>query len=134
VNETCALRGYYAVYSDNYLPTFRVNLSVPSSKVKNPIPYFTLLTIPEERKYHIILGASLKSRKAMFSEGHDRSFLLYSMYRWRDFVEVLCVWPTLRVTRKCWLLAIFSRNLAWCARGHEFLYFSVYLIFQYVWL
>jgi len=35
-DENYALLGYYAVCSVNYLPTFRNNLSVPSSMVKNP--------------------------------------------------------------------------------------------------
>jgi hypothetical protein len=35
VDENCTLLGYYAASSDNCLPTFRDNLSVPSSKVKN---------------------------------------------------------------------------------------------------
>jgi len=34
--ENGALLGYYAASSDNFLPTFRDNLSVPSSGVKNP--------------------------------------------------------------------------------------------------
>jgi len=34
MNEICALLGYYAAYSDNFLPTFRDNLQDPSSKVK----------------------------------------------------------------------------------------------------
>ena len=34
--EPCALLGYYAACSGNSLPTFRDNLSVPSSRVKNP--------------------------------------------------------------------------------------------------
>jgi hypothetical protein len=34
VNEICALLGYYAAYSGNSVPTFRGNLSVPSSSVK----------------------------------------------------------------------------------------------------
>ena len=33
--ENCALLGYYAASSGNFLPTFRDNLSVPSSRVKN---------------------------------------------------------------------------------------------------
>jgi len=36
VDENCALLGYYAGSSDNLLPTFRDNLSVPSSGVKDP--------------------------------------------------------------------------------------------------
>jgi hypothetical protein len=33
---SCNLLGYYAASSDNSLPTFRDNISVPSSGVKNP--------------------------------------------------------------------------------------------------
>jgi len=35
VGEVCALLGYYATSSGNILPTFRVNLSVQISGVKN---------------------------------------------------------------------------------------------------
>jgi hypothetical protein len=34
VDENCALRGYYAMSSCNSLPTFRDNLSAPSSRIK----------------------------------------------------------------------------------------------------
>ena len=34
--ENCALLGYYAASSDNSRPTFRDNLTVPSSWSKNP--------------------------------------------------------------------------------------------------
>ena len=37
VDENCALLGCYTVSSDNFLPTFRDNLSVPSWRVKNHI-------------------------------------------------------------------------------------------------
>jgi len=37
VDENCAILGYYAVYSGISLPTFRDNLSVPSSRVKSPL-------------------------------------------------------------------------------------------------
>jgi hypothetical protein len=36
VDETCALLGYSAASSGNPLPTFRDNVSVPSSSVKKP--------------------------------------------------------------------------------------------------
>jgi hypothetical protein len=36
VDEICALLGYYAASCVNYLPTFRDNVSVPSSRVKSP--------------------------------------------------------------------------------------------------
>jgi len=35
VGENCALLGYYAASSGDSLPTFRDNLSVPPSRVKN---------------------------------------------------------------------------------------------------
>ena len=43
--ENCALLGYYAASSGNSLPTFRDNLPVHFSRVKNPGP---LPTIREE--------------------------------------------------------------------------------------
>jgi hypothetical protein len=35
VDENCAFLGYYAAISGNFLPTFRDNLLVPPSRVKN---------------------------------------------------------------------------------------------------
>jgi hypothetical protein len=35
-NEICGLLGYYTASCGNYLPTFRDNVSVPSSRVKIP--------------------------------------------------------------------------------------------------
>jgi len=35
VAEICALLGYYTACSGNSVPTFRYNISVPSSRVKN---------------------------------------------------------------------------------------------------
>ena len=32
VDENCAFMGYYAASGDNFMPTFRDNLSVPSFK------------------------------------------------------------------------------------------------------
>jgi len=40
--ENCAPLGYYAASSGNFLPTFRGKLSVPSSRVKNPTPWFVI--------------------------------------------------------------------------------------------
>jgi hypothetical protein len=36
VDKICALLGYYAASCGNCLPTFRDNVSVPSSRVKSP--------------------------------------------------------------------------------------------------
>jgi len=36
IDEHCAFLGYYAASSGNFLQTFRGNVSVPPSGVKNP--------------------------------------------------------------------------------------------------
>jgi hypothetical protein len=35
-DEICVLLGYYAASCGNFLPTFRDNVSVPTSRVKSP--------------------------------------------------------------------------------------------------
>jgi len=42
VDEHCALLGYYAACSINFLPTFRDNFSVPASRVKNLLDRLSL--------------------------------------------------------------------------------------------
>jgi hypothetical protein len=48
VAENCNLLGYYTASSDNFLPTFWDNPSVPSSRFKNPkeslLPMYGLYT------------------------------------------------------------------------------------------
>jgi len=44
--------GHYAASSGNSLPTFRDNLSVPSSGVKGLLGYYSLCNNPEERSSH----------------------------------------------------------------------------------
>ena len=46
VDEICGLLGYYAASCGNCLPTFRDNVSVPSSRVKSPT------RTPEDRTFH----------------------------------------------------------------------------------
>jgi len=53
VDEICALLGYYEALSGNYLPTFRDNLSVPTSRIGYPGTsvrnyHSTLRSIPDE--------------------------------------------------------------------------------------
>ena len=36
VDKNCTLLGYYPASSGNFLPTFRDNLTFPSSRIKNP--------------------------------------------------------------------------------------------------
>ena len=82
VDEICALLGYYAPSSGNPLPTFRDNVSVPSSRIKKskkqrgplkmgPIRcpetsvkdyHSTLRNIPKERRSNQHRGGSLKLR------------------------------------------------------------------------
>jgi len=72
--EVCALLGYYAASSGNFLRTFRYNLSVPYSGFKNPrkklfrnvckkLYRYSLRNNPEERRSHLLRSGSLKSRK-----------------------------------------------------------------------
>jgi hypothetical protein len=75
--EICALLGYYVAACGNCLPTFRDNISVPSSKVKIPRSplkmrpihcpetsvnnyHTTQRHIPEERRFYQHHGGSLK--------------------------------------------------------------------------
>jgi hypothetical protein len=64
--EICLLVGYYAASSSNPLPTFRDNVSFPSSRVKKskkkikPDYHAKLLNTPEERRSHQYRGGSLK--------------------------------------------------------------------------
>ena len=67
-SENCALLGYYAAGSGNFLSTYGDNLSVPSSGFKNP----------EDRSFHLLLSGSLKSRKWQ-SVGHDAVKECYEM-------------------------------------------------------
>jgi hypothetical protein len=59
VDENWALTGYYAVTSGNSLPAFWYNLSVPSSRVKNP----------KRGLYHLFhkKGSIVKCRKCLYS-------------------------------------------------------------------
>jgi len=52
VIQNCALLGYYAASSGNSLPTFRDNLSVPSSRVKNPYPCTNITRSNSHRHMH----------------------------------------------------------------------------------
>ena len=75
IPENCALLGYYAASSGNFLPTFRDNLSVPSPGAKNiflePIGCpetsvrnynYDLRNIPDGSLSHLHSGGSLKGR------------------------------------------------------------------------
>jgi len=66
--------GYYVAYSDNSLPKFRDNLSVPFSRVKKYGPiccpetsirdyHYSLCNSPEERSSLLLRGGGMKSRK-----------------------------------------------------------------------
>jgi len=51
VDENCTLQGYYAACSGNSLPTFRDNLSVPSSKLNSWLQKSAVLILqPDDRR------------------------------------------------------------------------------------
>ena len=63
INENCALLGYYAASSGNFLPTFRDNLLVPSSGVKKTRSLrMELVGCPKTwaSNYHYLLHNSLE--------------------------------------------------------------------------
>jgi hypothetical protein len=65
--EICALLGYYAASSGKFLPTFRNNLSVPSSGLKNWILLrMGPICCPEtsERTYHYSLRNNPEERSS----------------------------------------------------------------------
>jgi hypothetical protein len=64
INENCAPLRYYAASSGNYVSTFRYNLSVISSRMKNPNSAFGSCGFlnPEGHSFHILCGGSLKLR------------------------------------------------------------------------
>ena len=93
--ENCVLLGYRAASNGNLFPTFRGNLSISSSRVKNlkiglltpeerleswslktgpkGCPetsvrnyHYWLRNNPEERSYHLLGGRSLKSSRVIF--------------------------------------------------------------------
>ena len=75
--ENCALLGYEAASSDNFLPTFRDNLSVPSSLApedgtdRSVINYhYSLRHNPEERSSHPLRVGSLQSHMDFFYYQH----------------------------------------------------------------
>jgi hypothetical protein len=76
LTENCVLLGYYAASSGNSLPTFRDNISVPSSRVNNPWMgpivclktsarnyHYSLRNSPGECSSHLHRGGSLESHK-----------------------------------------------------------------------
>ena len=81
VDENCALLGHYAESSGNSLPTFRDNLSVPSSRVK-----LESISCPERsvRNYHSLL---LNNPEESSSKKH----LVLQMYI-KYNVSVIFVW------------------------------------------
>jgi hypothetical protein len=56
--RNCAILGYYAASSDNFVPTFRDNLSAPTHKL-------------EERSSQPVGGGSLKSRIFLLKSNYN---------------------------------------------------------------
>jgi hypothetical protein len=101
--KICTHLGYYAAASDNPLQTFRDNVSVPSSRIKNrrrKITYWhlkmglircpeksvkdyhsTLCNIAEERRSHQHRGGSLKSRLERRNVAWESSMTMISSRR-----------------------------------------------------
>ena len=96
-DESCVILRYYAASNSNFLPTFRDNLSVPSSGVNILDPsswdrwvrncHYWLPNNPDQRSSHLLLGGSLKSfidQTISWRVGEGRP-----VYRRRQQVEVV---------------------------------------------
>jgi len=94
VVENCALLGYYATSSGNFLPTFRHNLSVPSSgplkmgptgcpetSVRNN--HYWLRNSPEERRSQLLdhLGRFSLLRTSVRLKGGEGCLMSSTVYR-----------------------------------------------------
>ena len=92
--ENCALLGYYATSSGNFLPTFRHNLSVPSSgplkmgptgcpetSVRNN--HYWLRNSPEERRSQLLdhLGRFSLLRTSVRLKGGEGCLMSSTVYR-----------------------------------------------------
>ena len=62
ITKNCALLRHYAASIGNFLPTFRGNLSVTSSRFKNGDYHYLVCNNPEERSSQLLRSRSLKSQ------------------------------------------------------------------------
>jgi len=93
--ENCALLGYYAANSGNYLPTFWDNVSDPSSRFNNPKrnnPY-SLRNNAEEGVSHLLRGGSIKSRTILLrriNRAMDEDWLIPKVVHKRQNYTEMC--------------------------------------------
>ena len=69
VDANCALLGFYAASSGNSLPTFRDNLSVPSSKVKESLGWDGYLE--ERNSWRMQFHSVVRTLNVVETNGHD---------------------------------------------------------------
>jgi len=69
LNETCSLLGFYADWNGNSVPTFRNNLSVPSSEVKQSRAFCLTLENGTDMLFHyrITILPCMKSKRSQIS-------------------------------------------------------------------
>jgi len=94
VDENCALLGYYAFSSGNFLPMYRGNLSVPSSGSKYERKEMGPLGCPETsvRNYHYSPFHNPQKRSSY-------SGPIFRDERWRQYVLTKTSVPTYQITR-----------------------------------
>ena len=114
-DKNCALLGYYAASGGNFLPTFRDNLTVPSSWIKNP-----------KRKPGTLLGALLAPAGTTLPRTYHRSHSsVHNKLRtrapglfWRDNVcglgghtgtIVTSAWP--RDVKYIWVMVLWGLHI-----------------------
>jgi hypothetical protein len=103
VDENCALLGHYAVGCDNFLPTFLVDLSVPSLGVKNfgywpfkmgPIRCAETSGITITRC--VITQNSEVLVHSLCARRQKESFLVHNLIQYATFVRERFLWNPLR--------------------------------------
>jgi hypothetical protein len=65
--EICGLLGYYAASYGNCLPTFRDNVSVPSSRVKSPSITTRRRIIPQKSADFINIATEARNQRSVFT-------------------------------------------------------------------
>ena len=102
LHENCAVIGYYTDSSGNSLPTFRDNLSVPSSRVFSYLP--TLRQVVPKRRYGITTTRYLITQQstvliyfAVDAWNHACCIHLLPFW-WRQHVHPRLCWRAIGVT------------------------------------
>jgi hypothetical protein len=96
--EICALLQYYAACSCNSLPTFRDNLSVPSSRVKKSRKFFSRVTLLRHIRCAKVLVLDFGAIRVIRTKGTKRILRedsqFYALQTFRNLFEEFVIFPS----------------------------------------